>query len=392
MIFRRNEKGAIAVIVAVLFGFGVMTAAAALSIDVGNINTNRRQLQNGADAVALAAAKQCVTTGVCPNASDTGLIALENANANPNAAAGVSGIRRVDGATPICGVGGSLPACATSPSTGNLQECPQPVPAGTNYIRVYTQTTNAAGTHLLPYSFGAAIAGGGKGANQQTCASVAWGPAIPPAPFPVTFSQCEYTSAASNHFAPPAGATPGYGATGNAAGNTIWPTAAVEVVLETAKKSPNCTSWNGHVAPGSFGTIDNLACHATVDSGGWIQGDAGNSTPCSDSELHAMLGTIVYIPIYDCFTGTKGSFANCTNGKNHDWFHMTGYAPFYLTGFYFSGSGSAGNSIFPPDGGAKPCSGGSRCISGWFTTDTLDTTIDTSGAPSFGSLAIQLAG
>ena len=72
---------------------------------------------------------------------------------------------------------------------------------------------------------------------------------------------------------------------------------------------------------------------------------------------------------------------------------MTGYAPFYLTGFYFSGSGSDGNSIFPPDSGAKPCNGSDRCISGWFTTDIIPTsTIDTTGAPSFGSIAVQLAG
>ena len=45
----------------------------------------------------------------------------------------------------------------------------------------------------MPYSFGAAITGAGSGANQQACASVAWGPAGAPdsAGFPVTFSHCD---------------------------------------------------------------------------------------------------------------------------------------------------------------------------------------------------------
>ena len=62
---REREDGAIAIIVAMLFFFGVMLALGALTVDVGNINADRRQLQNGADAVALAVAQQCATTGTC---------------------------------------------------------------------------------------------------------------------------------------------------------------------------------------------------------------------------------------------------------------------------------------------------------------------------------------
>jgi Flp pilus assembly protein TadG len=386
-----HEKGAIAVIVAVLFGFGVMFGAGALSIDVGNINADRRQLQNGADSVALAAAQTCALTGTCPAATDTGLATL----ANTNAADGFTKIRRVDGQTPaVCGQGGGLTACPSSsiPATGNLQECPpSSLPASTKYVRVYTETENAAGNTILPYSFGAAIAGSGSGANQQACASVAWGPAgSVPAVFPVTFSTCDWQASNAFKAAPPVGAYPGYGAT---APNTAWPAAGTEVVLDTAKNSTDCTSWNGHVAPGSFGTVDNIACDATVNNG-WVQGNAGNATPCAGSDLVNEVGTVVYIPIFDCFTKTQGSFANCTDGKNHDWFHTIGYAPFYLTGFYFSGTGSDGNDIFPnsADYNKKPCSGSTRCISGWFTTSALTATIDTSGDPSFGSLAVQLTG
>jgi uncharacterized membrane protein len=55
---RRDDQGAIVVIVA-LFMFFVAFGSAAMTIDVGNTNTDRRQRQNGVDAVALAVTKQC---------------------------------------------------------------------------------------------------------------------------------------------------------------------------------------------------------------------------------------------------------------------------------------------------------------------------------------------
>lgn len=395
-----RDQGAVALIVAMLFGTFVLLGCAALTLDVGNINLDRRQLQNGADSVALAVAKDCANTGTCaPNDPTLQTVA------NGNAADGATEIRRVDEQTPaICGNAPGLDPCpaAAAPNSGNLQECPaSSLPASTKYVRVYTETKNAAGRHLLPYSFGAAITGAGSGANQQACASVAWGPAgSVPSAFPVTFSYCDWQAATGanplatppvlgTYVAPPAaGQKPGYGA----APNTPWPAAASEVTLYTAKKPGSCPSWNGHNAPGSFGTLDNISCNSTIVNG-WVQGVPGNSDPCGSGVLSGQRGTIVYVPIFDCFTGTKGSFANCTDGKNHDWFHISGYAPFYLTGFYFSSTKAEdGGSIFPPDGNSLPCSNGARCVSGWFTTSTLQTTIDTSGAPGFGTSVIQVAG
>lgn len=148
---RDGDRGAIAMIVALLFGFGIMIGLAALTIDVGNINADRRQLQNGADAVALAFAQQCATNATCdPKASAASLVGL----ADKNAADGFTSISRVDGAlgTPlagelaVCGNAANstnLLVCPTTwvQSMTNLQECPSTPPPGTNYVRVYTQTT-----------------------------------------------------------------------------------------------------------------------------------------------------------------------------------------------------------------------------------------------------------
>src|SRR5665811_2480716 len=78
----RGESGATAVIVALLmiplFGF------AAISIDVGGLYFERRQLQNGADAAALAIAQDCAK-GVCGDINATASD-LAGKNANDNAA------------------------------------------------------------------------------------------------------------------------------------------------------------------------------------------------------------------------------------------------------------------------------------------------------------------
>ena len=56
----RSERGAIATIVVVLFAGGVLLGCAALTVDLGRMKSERQQLQNGADAVALSVAPDCV--------------------------------------------------------------------------------------------------------------------------------------------------------------------------------------------------------------------------------------------------------------------------------------------------------------------------------------------
>jgi Flp pilus assembly protein TadG len=420
VIFHRpHEKGAIAIIVAVLFGFGVMTAAAALTIDVGNINADRRQLQNGADAMALSAAKDCATS-VCPDATaKAGSLAKANYDrlqtlANTNAADGATKVARVDGGLALCGTP-PLSPCTKPPSTADLQECPDtPFPSSVPYVQVYAQTLNPKTNQtLLPYTFGAAIAGAGTGANQQACAAAAYGPASPGLVLPITFSYCEWQAGTGGDLAhdppilgiyqpPPAGGrNPGYGYSSppdtewppTADATAVPPVPASELVFYNQgadAPSASCPTWTNHVAPGTFGELPQVSCNATVVDN-WVQGQNGNPAPCDTTLLATYKGHIVYVPIFDCYTPIKGSFVECKSTSPSDWYHIQGYAAFYLTGFYFSSGGKDGDSIYPPDNGKTPCKTvGDRCISGWFTKGTLPTTIDTSGDPTFGSLAIQL--
>jgi Flp pilus assembly protein TadG len=101
----RDERGAVGVIVAIamvaLFGF------AAIAIDMGALYAERAQLQNGADAAALAIAQDCAD-GSCVNTTATAQL-LANSNANDSAA---------NVATPVVGANSVSVATSTRDSSG----------------------------------------------------------------------------------------------------------------------------------------------------------------------------------------------------------------------------------------------------------------------------------
>ncbi len=409
---RPDDRGAVAIIVAMLFGFGVMIAAAALTIDVGRINLDRRQLQNGADAAALSAAADCVL-GKCPNKNDPADMGRLTALADGNAGADQrSDVARVDSKFALCGtptvkgVATGLTDCQQLADTSNLQECPTPkLPSSdTPYVRVFTQTTSSQGVHLLPYSFGAAIAGAGSGANQQACASVAWGQVSMTASVPLSLSGCEWERATANgtYYAPqPSGASPFYG---GGSPQADWPNAArtpplstlptplpangQEVVIYLQGHEPNgyvsscyIGSSNGHDAPGSFGWVDSSTCIASISTDDWVKTDAGGDTPnpCK-SVLNAAWKTVTFLPVFDCTAlgPQSGPVPDplpnptwCKNGNgSNTYYHIKGWARFYLSGFHL-----ASDDKVSPASGIVPCGGGDRCISGWFLQGLVDAPI-----------------
>lgn len=84
---KHNEEGAIAVMVALLMV--VLLGVAALVVDLGMVYAERAQLQNGADAAALAIAQDC-SLGNCGNPASTAReLANQNSNDGASAAAPV---------------------------------------------------------------------------------------------------------------------------------------------------------------------------------------------------------------------------------------------------------------------------------------------------------------
>lgn len=401
---RADETGAIALIVAMVVGMGVLIGAASISIDVGSLYAQRRQVQNGADAAAFSLAKICANSpSACNSSSAPSLSTLAGLNGKATLSDSVSTPAYPNG---ICvmnlpaGTTTDLPLCG-APS-GTFVDCPE-LPtalAGRSYVEVRTQTL-VNGTHVLPPIIAQGL--GFQGANVQACARVAYGPAGlgPINTLPITMSYCDWKAAvgyvdpanAGTFANPPKGAYPGYGST------NPWP--ASEATVGSAKDtSYNCPTWNGHTAPGGFGWLDQSGsgCSANV-TGGWATGDTGNNYACS---LTPYFGKLVYLPIFDCVTDTVvspiTSSTNCTtaaHGNASTNYHISGYAAFYLSGWRFSGTtvGSIRPPLTPPDCPGTGSSG--RCLVGWFVnklvTDLPPAPPDDT-TPLFGPTIVKAAG
>jgi Flp pilus assembly protein TadG len=156
----QHERGVVAVLVAVVLGAGVLMGAAALVVDVGNMYAEHGQLQNGADAAALAVAGACASEG-CRDAAAQVRTAQKYANANAR-----DGHTKV---TLVCGSWDALSACP--PPTGGLSDCIGDLPTG-NYVEVRVRTELADGSTVLPPTFAAAMAGSSsyRGTSIATCA------------------------------------------------------------------------------------------------------------------------------------------------------------------------------------------------------------------------------
>jgi hypothetical protein len=174
-----DDRGAVAVIVIVLFASMVLFAMGALAIDTGQFYSEKAQLQNGADAAAVAIAETCAK-GTC----DTSLANhYANANANDNKS-------DIDSDTP-CGNGGGLASCAQA----NL--CPDP-PAGANWVDVQTSTHTSDDQHALPPVFGKAVLGDKYNGQIHACAQAVWGFPGKATVAPFAISQCEFIDAIGN--------------------------------------------------------------------------------------------------------------------------------------------------------------------------------------------------
>jgi hypothetical protein len=187
--FRRGERGAVAALVALLAGGGVLLGMSALVVDVGLLYVERAELQSGADAASSALARVCVSD----NNDDcntnqmrdrTGEYARGNAK-DGQAAVTICGHLTADG-------DGQLPGCGSAEPT-NLTACvnPRPTDPDVPWVEVRTSTRRPGGSTVLPPVFSSAIAGGG-GTTVAACSRVSWGPILD-ATSPVSLMVCQTT-------------------------------------------------------------------------------------------------------------------------------------------------------------------------------------------------------
>ena len=303
------EEGATAITVAltllVVFGIG------ALVLDAGNLFWERRQLQNSADAAALAAAWDF--------------------------ALGEGGVAEQSART----------FASANSTRGAFVEAFEPDLAAAE-VTVTTRT----GTQDEPGLLVAWLAGviGHETYFTRAQATASWQALGLGETIPLTFSWCEWSWMVGDP------------------DNAEFPS-AYKVIYHhegTGKHDEiqqDCQGPAGQYTPGGFGWLDpdgSGECKALL-SEGWMDGDTGSGTPspaestgCTSEYFASLLGETIFLPI---FVGEPDGVGS--NAK----YEIVGFAGFELHGYRLSGGPEWNQAI---DGVEVPCSGDARCISGVF--------------------------
>jgi len=264
---RPDEQGAILILVVLLTV--TLVAMAALVVDVGALLDERRQLQNGADAGALAVAHSC-GLGAC----------------NPTLAQGLADANSRDNA--------SL-ATVTFPSA--------------NRVKVTTSTRNGVGT-VLPYAFGQVLTGQ-KGRTLLATATAGWGPPASASALPLVISECELAQLEiGKHSVITFAKTSGPCVAKDTSGAFGWLTAACPTTFSTGatvvgnpgSSGPNpCLVINTNVLLPVFDTVTGTGSNtryrivgfAALRVTGWRFGGSNTSSPNPCGNTTCIAGTFI---------------------------------------------------------------------------------------------------
>ncbi|MDH3730684.1 MAG: Tad domain-containing protein [Acidimicrobiia bacterium] len=320
-----DDEGAVAIVVAI-FAVGLI-GMAAFALDTGAMYQERRELQNGADASALAIAEDCLITpvGCTFGAADATADAYGDSNAD-------------DGASTVDEL---------------LLD-----PIGQS-VTVRLQTEDAAGGSVLAPIFGQVL--GFDGATVAAEAKAVWGYAGAKWTVPLIISDCEWFDPLRPAIqdGPPFASDP-------------W-----LFVFHQGNQGRTCDHSNsGFDLPGGFGWLDaNSSCQALFTTGSVKTGiDPGSSPSNSCTPEHirnAILNKPSSLPYYSAKSsvGNQGSY------------EVSALGGFWITGYNFGGS-------FKEPSTNPPCSGTTRCIEGYFIDYTSSD--GDPGGPDRGSSIVKL--
>lgn len=274
-----EERGAVAVIVAILLV--VLLGFAALAVDVGVLYAERTQLRNGADSAALAIAQKCAHDLNDAACTETSTLARTLANSNAG-----------DGATNIKSLVLDKAAGKVTVTAGALEPGKEPNKVSLFFARVL----------------------GFNDAEVSAAATVQWGrPVAGPTAFPIAFSICQVKFHVDG---------------------------GLQLLVSHGKKTDETCNYgpSGAVVPGSFGWLQRPTgtCAGAVNTANWSMGEPGNSYPkvCDDqlrtwaSDITAGKDVTVLLPIFDQVSG---------NGSNTS-YRILSFAAFRVTGWSFNGN------------------------------------------------------
>ena len=353
----RGDEGLIAVMAAVVIAGGLLIGMLAMTVDVGRLLVERRAVQNGADAAALALADDCAR-GRADCAVGSASISRAGAYANANAADGTTSVTAVCGSTPLA-------ACATPGP--HAWECQSPA-AFPAFVRVRTATREEDGTAVVPPVFAGAMSGG---TGLWACAQAAWGSARSAGTVvPFALSICDYArngalvavSFANN------GSTRTCTVTDNDGVTRSYSSALTGLTYFTKDSASFDCVTPVPVAVGDLLTRQNVASTQQVCG---VQPSA---------RLDALLGQTLYLPIVgDVQTNGQGSYP----------FRVIAFAAVVFRGYFLQNAQTSGGVPPSPSWASMGCRSGVSCISGTFTSGVTVGEL-APGSPNTGVTVVQL--
>lgn len=276
---RRDERGANAVLIALLLV--PMMGFAAIAVDLSAQHAERAQLQEGADAAALAAARMCAEDeSICTTASAAG---AGNALIEQNAG------------TPVVG-------------TAEVED----LDLANNVITI-------AAAAEFPHFFASLIDGDEdpQHSNVRARATAEWGTPDEGSTIPLAVAECEL----SKHF------DPGTETSGDPfILLLIGPGGGAKKPADCAPGYPGGFGWLEGDDVNGDGTPD---CEVIVEVGVPEEGVPGSSDTkaggCPDDYISKLLGKTVLIPLYDSYTPGSGGSGGSYMISRFAAFKVTGY-------------------------------------------------------------------
>lgn len=356
----REERGAISILVGLLISAGVIIGFLALVIDGGRLYSERRLVQNGADAAALAVARACaIGDPACSSRSAASTLGGTLANQN-------AGKDQVSALSETCG-SGNLGACGSLRS--HAWEC-QAITGTKNYVRIRTATRESDGTSVIPGVFSRAL--GFSDTGLWACSQAIWGAARGAnVSFPVALSACDYvsnTSATMQIFSPPS-FKPGQGPT-----CTVTDKDGVTRTLQDMVK--------GFFYVQLDATRKDCLTPVRVNIGDILPRSDNIVQLCGaeyPAAFDSFIGVTTPLPIFDVLP-SSGGIGTTT-------MRVASFVAFTLRAYNLGGGVANGA---PPGGWPSQCRGSNRCLYGDFgSAVTGDTGVDPS-TPNYGLQSIQL--
>jgi hypothetical protein len=272
-----------AVSMVVLLGMG------ALVVDVGALYQERREVQNGADAAALAVAKGCALDD-CQDAYGTAdHYADENAN---------------DDASNVPLV------CGDDPDLAPCSDPPPGTEGASGWVRVDTSThhpDNAANDTQVDLVLAPVLDAANVGETITASAVAAWAPLGSARTIPLTFSTCEFT------------------AFGGSLDPLSVPSGRDYIFLRDTPLADTCPLGLSGALTRGFGWLDVNDCASQITARRSFADRPGSSVPpgCNPGDWQ---NREVVIPMFDGTTGVFGTDAE---------YHVAGFAGFRILGYRF---------------------------------------------------------